>query len=496
VVASKTALFVMTTREHILHQALQFYEELEREGIDARRYLLELTEYTRLDRARIFYNHIWSSGQLDQDAREELLAERAYERIIDHPHYNPRLIEHITGLGSHRLSDGDQDNYLDFALGILDDPSQIWRHAFERQLDEAQRGMLVVLVAMQSKVIVDDLRHAFRAYCEAAGIEQRGTLFASTLKVLDDSFLSTHLEEGKTFVEPANPSINDFIASWLIESINEAIFAVEGSSYFAQLEWMLRSVVPSLAALERELLLARLAEALPRLLDSEEPRWGPVHMAGRGGSVRTIRLWVENAQRLIFFDRSLRDHPSLDASVRIFLDSRLEAEINSWEGGHVVNNATPVALVEALQSTGRPTRDAAIAAKAYLLDNLTAIYDWEQLQRLRRIEPSLFPSKGDAALRTRFGELAAEMAASGYEELEDVDDLLQIESMARELEVDLVQQDFDRAHQEVERYARSREERVKAADDEKRLASTYASGEDEAGQVDAVFARLASPEAD
>lgn len=193
---------------------------------------------------------------------------------------------------------------------------------------------------------------------------------------------------------------------------------------------------------------------------------------------------------------SLRDHPSLDASVRNFLDSRLEAEINSWEGGHVVNNATPVALVEALQSTGRPTRDAAIAAKAYLLDNLTAIYDWDQLQRLRRIEPSLFPNKGDATLRTRFGELATEMAASGYEELEDVDDLLQIESMARELEVDLVQQDFDRAHQEVERYARSREEQVKSADDEKRLASTYGSGEDEAGQVDAVFARLASPEAD
>jgi hypothetical protein len=496
VVASKTALFVMTTREHILNQALQFYEELEREGIDARRYLLELSDYTRLDRARIFYNHIWSSGQLDQGAREELLAERAYERILDHPHYNPRLIEHITGLGSHRLSDGDREGYLDFALGILDDPSQIWRHAFERQLDEAQRGMLVVLVAMQSKVIVDDLRNAFRAYCEVAGIERRGTLFTSTLKILDDSFLSTHLDEGETFVEPINPSVNDFIASWLAESIDEAVYAVEGASYFAQLEWLLRSVVPALATLERELLLTKLAEALPRLLDSEEPRWGPVHMGGRGGSVRTIRLWVESAQRLIFLDRALHDYPSLDARVGSFLQSRLLAEIGSWEGGHVINNATPVALVAALQSTGRPTRDVAIAAKAYLLENLGAIYDWEQLQRLRGIEPSLFPSEGDAALRARFAELAAEMAASGYDELEDVDDLLQIESVARELGVDLAQGDFERAHHEVERYVQSREEQSKAADDEKRLASTYAHGENEAGQVDAVFARLALPECD
>ncbi len=81
VIASSTSLFIMTTREHILSQALEFYEELRREGIDTKRYLLELEEYSRLDRARIFYNHIWSSGQLDQGSREELITGRAYERI-------------------------------------------------------------------------------------------------------------------------------------------------------------------------------------------------------------------------------------------------------------------------------------------------------------------------------------------------------------------------------------------------------------------------------
>lgn len=174
VAASSTSLFLLSTREHILRQALAFYEELNRERIDARRYLLELSDYSRLDRARILYNHIWASGQLDERASASLVVGRGYEQIIDHPEYNPRLIEYITGLGSRRLGESDNDDYLGFAVKVLDDPEQIWRQAFEYQLEVTERALLIVLASMQTQVTADDLQSAFRAYCRAAGIPLHG----------------------------------------------------------------------------------------------------------------------------------------------------------------------------------------------------------------------------------------------------------------------------------------------------------------------------------
>jgi hypothetical protein len=70
-----------------------------------RRFLLELSACSRFDRARIFYNHIWHCGQLQEPARRALCADKAYLKVLDHPNYNPRLIEYITGPASRTLDD-------------------------------------------------------------------------------------------------------------------------------------------------------------------------------------------------------------------------------------------------------------------------------------------------------------------------------------------------------------------------------------------------------
>lgn len=64
----RSSLFVLTTREYILRQAVQFYERLDQEGVDSSRFLLELPSYTPVDRARIFANHAYHSPALDAAA--------------------------------------------------------------------------------------------------------------------------------------------------------------------------------------------------------------------------------------------------------------------------------------------------------------------------------------------------------------------------------------------------------------------------------------------
>ena len=247
IASSQTSLFLLSTREHILRQALEFYEELERERVDARRYLLELSDYTRLDRARILYNHIWASGQLNRAAATALVEDAGYARIIDHPEYNPRLIEYITGLGSLELGEEENRDFLGFAVGVLDDPERIWRQAFENQLEPAERALLVVLASMQTETTVEDLETGFRAYCEAAGITIEGTVFQRSLRVLEGSFADIRPEAVGSLVVPANPSIVDFVAAWLSQASGEALAIYDGAAFFAQLEWSTRSVLRALA---------------------------------------------------------------------------------------------------------------------------------------------------------------------------------------------------------------------------------------------------------
>ena len=279
---SNSSLFLLSTREHILRQALAFYKELERENLDGRRYLLELAEYSRLDRARILYNHIWASGQLDERATTALATDAEYARIIDHPRYNPRLIEYMTGLGSRKLGESENADFLGFAVGVLDDPEQIWRQAFENQLESPERALLIVLTSMQTEVIIEDLEVGFRAFCAAAEIRVRGRLFRRSLKVLEDTFATIRPDQRGSFVEPENPSIVDFIAAWLKQSPDETIALCNGAAFFAQIEWLTQSFLPE-PGLFRSELATHLAAAVKRLIGGRDPRWQLVHI----GSIHT-----------------------------------------------------------------------------------------------------------------------------------------------------------------------------------------------------------------
>jgi hypothetical protein len=487
---SKTSLFVMTTREHILKQAAQFYEDLRREGVDAKRYLLELKEYTLLDRAHIFYNHIWSSGQLDDNARGELLEGRNYRQIISHRNYNPRLIEHITGLGSRRLSDADCKGYLDFAVGILSDPSQIWHHAFERQLDDAQRGLLIALISMQSKVTLGDLETAFRGYCRVAGISTVANLFKHSLRVLDDSFVSTHKDEGQTFVEPANPSIADFISAWLIESFDEALLAVKGAASFPQIQWIIRSVVPDLEGEKQEQLLQHVASGIERLYASGDPRWQRVRWSGREGSTRTSRVFVEPAQRLTFMVNAMADHRILGEELADFFSEKLKAESESWPGGHVVDNASPVALVAALNRAGNESEVVAERAKRYLEENLRAPYDWRQLMDLRGLHSELFPLREWLNLQDEFAGFAEDFISEKTADLEDLHDVEELEDLAGEIGVELDEDNLEEAREDINKYIASRDQQAEMDLEEERLNRGYRESKNEEAQIAAVFGQL------
>lgn len=92
---SEVSKLILTTREYILNQARMIYEKLDRSRFDTETCIIDLSKYTRLNRAKILYNHVYFSNLPSQHKRS-LIADKSYLRIIDHPNYNPRIIEYVT----------------------------------------------------------------------------------------------------------------------------------------------------------------------------------------------------------------------------------------------------------------------------------------------------------------------------------------------------------------------------------------------------------------
>lgn len=92
--STESKRMVLTTREYIFETARDSYDELRRLD-DRLKLVLKLSHYSRMDRARMLYQHLWHADLAARDL-DSVLGSRRYLEIIDHPNFSPRLIEHMT----------------------------------------------------------------------------------------------------------------------------------------------------------------------------------------------------------------------------------------------------------------------------------------------------------------------------------------------------------------------------------------------------------------
>jgi hypothetical protein len=92
---TKSAKLILTTREYILRQAQSTYEMLNGPIFEKLQCIVDLSQYTRPIREQILYNHLYFS-MLPREHVEAIVQQEAYLKIIDHPNYNPRIVEYMT----------------------------------------------------------------------------------------------------------------------------------------------------------------------------------------------------------------------------------------------------------------------------------------------------------------------------------------------------------------------------------------------------------------
>jgi hypothetical protein len=212
--SSKKTKLIMTTREYILRQARNDFEDLNRLNIDLTKVTIELGRYSTFQKAHILYNHLYYS-HLDKDFLKNIAEHKNYEKIINHPNYNPRLIESMTS--ADQLLRTTPDKFIDDFITLLDDPAKVWENVFESHITENARLLVYALLISPAKVTIPELSNTFQELIRASGSESTilSAAFNAALKEIDDTFIKIRFADGVRQVEFANPSVIDFLTNYV-----------------------------------------------------------------------------------------------------------------------------------------------------------------------------------------------------------------------------------------------------------------------------------------
>lgn len=234
--------FILTTREHVLTEALMRSERLRHAGLADERCLITIEDLSRAQRARILYNHLEFSS-LPEPYKIEMLRNDFFLEVVDSQRFSPRVIQWLSSFD--RLKSVPADAYQDHVRALMKNPFEIWRHAFDHELSQAARDVLIALYSFTYHAYTDDLERCFDALhatsirrlnqCTVAGA------FRSAMKELDGSFIQISEDGAASFI---NPSIADFLATVLRDDGQLVLDVIGAAVRFNQVSMMIEGAEP------------------------------------------------------------------------------------------------------------------------------------------------------------------------------------------------------------------------------------------------------------
>lgn len=234
---SQNARFILTTRAYIFEEARRVSEYFADHRLDISKYVLDVGVYTRRIRAQILYNHLLVAQTPPTHIRA-LIESGKIAKIVDHPNYNPRVIEWMTD--SMHLASIPAEHYADVFVNALANPKQLWDTAFRTHIPEKCRHLLFALFfASQYGEEVADLRVAYQALhphlCAKFGQAHDPKDFEEALRILEGGFVS--IRNGT--VSFINPSFRDYLTDYLndLPLLREFALVARQADWARQLWW-------------------------------------------------------------------------------------------------------------------------------------------------------------------------------------------------------------------------------------------------------------------
>lgn len=232
---SKNKKFIFTTRTFILNSAVEDSEKLRQFNIKARESKMELSKYTPEIRRQILSNHIEEST-IRSELKDVLKKQKIVTFIVNHDSFSPRSVEYVTsGDNVEKFSSVEFENFI---VKNFNAPDEIWRHAYEQQINNIDRFLLNTMVSFGSSVYIDYLEMAFNTRLDYEvqlnNYERPMGAFKSSFRRLEGGFIVEY-SNAPGWYQFINPSLVDFLVKYLQKNRDEVTRISESCYYLRQL---------------------------------------------------------------------------------------------------------------------------------------------------------------------------------------------------------------------------------------------------------------------
>lgn len=230
---SDNKILIFTTREYILSQAKQKYDAFNNPSIELAKCIIDLSQYTKLVRAKILYNHLYFS-KLPNEYISNILENKFYKKIIDHKNYNPRIIETI--INEDVWNTIPPSSFAKTFFNFIENPQDIWKHVFENQISNLSQVILANLMTAGTPILLNDLKSIVLSfsgkYSNKYQITCNDLNFKRSIKELENTFIRISKDSDDEFkVDYQNPSVQDFLVfyfrsypDYIMDILHSALF--------------------------------------------------------------------------------------------------------------------------------------------------------------------------------------------------------------------------------------------------------------------------------
>jgi adenylate kinase family enzyme len=215
---TKNKFLILTTRSLILKAANAESDKLQRYGITSKINVLELSDYNQDMREQILKNHI-EICDLSDEFKDILSKNDIVKFIAKHKNFSPRSVEFITSnLAVEKINVSE---YKQFIKNNFDYPDEIWRHAYNHQIQPDDQLLINTLFSFSHLPSIDELEEAFN---NRVNYEIKTNNKTKEINAFKNAVIRTDgalIIIKKKTIDFVNPSLKDFLVKFLFEDKDE-----------------------------------------------------------------------------------------------------------------------------------------------------------------------------------------------------------------------------------------------------------------------------------
>lgn len=225
-------LLIVTTREYILKDALNYYSKLDKDSIEMAKCVVDMHDYSKYIKAQILYNHLVDS-EINPDYLIEIKRNKNYKKLIYHDNFNPRIVEVLVKYAKNNSF--PPEKFIEIVNGFFDNPKSVWEDAFFHLSSEA-REMLEVLASLNPPIMYDQWKAAYEHFYVNTRQQKYldEVVWENNVKMLSDCFIVIDNSGIGHSVDYHNPGIKDFIISHLERNRDKVLVIIRNACFIEQ----------------------------------------------------------------------------------------------------------------------------------------------------------------------------------------------------------------------------------------------------------------------